>query len=166
MSLKFSLHTTTSGHSGCAKKAPERVATVCSACNTSNRLALRRFDVATYHAIAEKGEIAVFTKAVPPSRSVTRALASGAARGFTLLEVMIVTAIVAVLAAIALPNYSDYIKRGKIIEATSRRYPTCARVSSSGTSTTAPMRTGAPILAWRSNGGGRGAQGLRPRLLH
>ena len=45
-------------------------------------------------------------------------MATHRARGFTLLEVMIVCVIVAVLAAIALPNYSDYVKRGKIIEAT------------------------------------------------
>jgi type IV pilus assembly protein PilE len=40
-------------------------------------------------------------------------------RGFTLIEVMITVAIVAILAAVALPTYSDYIRRGRLTEALS-----------------------------------------------
>lgn len=37
--------------------------------------------------------------------------------GFTLIEIMIVTVIIAILASIAVPSYSDYVQRGKITEA-------------------------------------------------
>lgn len=40
------------------------------------------------------------------------------ARGFTLIEMMITVAVIAILAGVALPSYTDYITRSKIVEAT------------------------------------------------
>jgi type IV pilus assembly protein PilE len=44
-------------------------------------------------------------------------MTSNKSRGFTLLEIMIVVAIVVILTAIALPSYQDYLKRAKIMPA-------------------------------------------------
>ena len=70
------------------------------------------------------------------------------ARGFTLIEIMITIATLAIVAAVALPNYVDYLARSKIVEATSglndmrvrleqyfadsRQYPTSCIAPASG----------------------------------
>lgn len=58
--------------------------------------------------------------------------------GFTLIELMIVVAIVGILAAVAIPAYQDYIKRSKISEV----------MAAAGACKTAVAEYQASNLAW------------------
>src|SRR6267143_4620681 len=69
------------------------------------------------------------------------------APGFTLIELMITIAIIAVLAAIALPNYTDYLRRGKIQEATSTLLSMRNKMEQYFQDNRSYTTPGAPVLA-------------------
>lgn len=75
-------------------------------------------------------------------------------KGFTLIELMLVVAIIGVLAAIALPAYQDYTIRARVSEGVALAASAKSMIHENAHT---PLELAATTATWNAQAGGRGA---------